>query len=332
MKPQCVISGCTRPRKHRDWCGAHYQAMWKAGTLPPRKRPITYVCPPNHRHGEVLTCYNHHGCRCDDCYENRHADNDARARRVAYGRPLDSFVDAEPVREHIFELAQAGIGKVRLAELSGVSVNAIRALKGLRRGKPVAKVRKETAAAILAVTTDVKRAPRMAVDSRGAVRRLQALIARGWTGRALNDELGLLGHNLATWFAQETMTQEKVDQIAALYERLWDQSPPIQSGYMAAASRRAINRARREGWPPPLAWDDIDDPNEQPDLRAAHTPKTDVDEAVVLRVMAGERLPMTTGERREVVARLRARGWSLNEIETHTGIGKPERYVGEDAA
>ena len=26
-----------------------------------------YVCPPDHRHAEVGTCYGHHGCRCGPC-------------------------------------------------------------------------------------------------------------------------------------------------------------------------------------------------------------------------------------------------------------------------
>ena len=26
-----------------------------------------FVCPPDHKHGETLTCYGKHKCRCGDC-------------------------------------------------------------------------------------------------------------------------------------------------------------------------------------------------------------------------------------------------------------------------
>lgn len=45
-----------------------------------------------------------------------------------------------------------------------------------------------------------------------------------------------------------------------------------------------------------------------------------VDHAIVERVINGEELSLTCGERREVVRRLHAQGLSERQIQTHTGI------------
>lgn len=163
------------------------------------------------------------------------------------------------------------------------------------------------------------------ISKLGAVRRIQALMAIGWPRRELAREAGYQGDAFALLLngKRTHITIATHQRVVDLFERLSMTPGPSSSTRI---------RATKKGWPPPLAWDDPDDPGETPDLVPTHRPKTDVDEAVVLRVMAGERLPMTRAERVEVVARLRARGWSLNEIEMRTGIGKPERYVGEVAA
>ena len=44
------------------------------------------VCPPDHRHGEVTTCYFTHGCRCDGCSASMTRRQAARyAEKVATG-------------------------------------------------------------------------------------------------------------------------------------------------------------------------------------------------------------------------------------------------------
>jgi hypothetical protein len=54
--------------------------------------------------------------------------------------------------------------------------------------------------------------------------------------------------------------------IAGAYERLWDAQPSRRTEAEREAADAALQRARRMGWAPPMAWDDdlIDDPVGRP--------------------------------------------------------------------
>jgi DNA-binding CsgD family transcriptional regulator len=113
-------------------------------------------------------------------------------------------------------------------------------------------VRPETAAKLLAVTPgDAALQPTL-----GTSRRLQALVAIGYTQTALAQRIGWTPSNFTTLiharhpYVHHT-TATAVDE---LYQEL--------SGTPGGNSRaQAI--ARRHGWMPPLAWDDIDNPDER---------------------------------------------------------------------
>ena len=45
---------------------------------------------------------------------------------------------------------------------------------------------------------------------------------------------------------------------------MWNITPKTPDRYAATAVTRTRNRARAQGWHPPMAWDNIDDPNETP--------------------------------------------------------------------
>jgi hypothetical protein len=95
----------------------------------------------------------------------------------------------------------------------------------------------------------------------GTLRRLQALHRIGWPIRhvmlaaGVEPEVGkraLRGEHMA--FKAHTM-----HAVADVYDRLSMSLPTPSAGVT-----RAVRRAERMGWPPPLSWDDIDDPDEQP--------------------------------------------------------------------
>lgn len=163
-----------------------------------------------------------------------------------------------------------------------------------------------------------------AVPVLGPQRRVMALMALGWTTQDIANAAGM-SHRAkvsqilhgqkgrpARWITRTTEAK-----ITAAYELLSMRIPPHTR---ARARTRTI--ATRRGYHPPLAWDDIDDPNEQP---AATTPVDEdlVDEAVVLRILAGEwRLTATHAERVEVCRRWTG-AW--NDLARLTGW-KVERY------
>lgn len=205
------------------------------------------------------------GCRCEECRQANRDEESRRSRMMAYGR-WQPFVDAGPAREHLRALAAAGIGWKRAAELAGVSNGAVtKILYGTPGGQPSRRVRPETEAAILAVRpSPAVMAATARTDATGTRRRLQALAACGWPPGRLAGLLGVSPGNLSTLMRRERVTAATALAVAALFGELWDVPPPEGTPQERAAASRARRRAMRQGWVPPLAWDDIDDPDAVP--------------------------------------------------------------------
>jgi hypothetical protein len=160
------------------------------------------------------------------------------------------------------------------------------------------------------------------VSAVGIRRRLHALMALGYTGPQVAEASGL---SIATMRSIDYHGSQKVhaitaEKVIAVYERLSMTRPEGQY------ANRARVMARRRGWLPPLAWDDIDDPTERPSIagdRWGSSPD-DVDPVVVARILSGDfTLRATRAEKEAVVA-----AWegSHNELARRTGW-KVERYV-----
>jgi hypothetical protein len=103
------------------------------------------------------------------------------------------------------------------------------------------------------------------VPAIGTQRRLQALAAMGYTWRALDRHLNV-GNMCEKWVNEQRgyVYATTANRVAAMYERLSMTFPPETNQYERMAASRARSLARRKGWPPPLAWDDIDDPAARP--------------------------------------------------------------------
>jgi hypothetical protein len=199
---------------------------------------------------------------CRNCYQLR------RVRDTAYGRWESTHVDPVPVQQRIAELKSFGLGYRRVAELAGLPIRTVRELDGRR---PRAFVTKVTADAILAVQLP-QTAAELAADgafipATGSTRRLQALTTAGYTGRQLCAEIRGNQTSLKRLVSgrQTVITAAKARDIAAAFTRLQMTPGP---------STRARLRGQRNGWPPPLAWDEdtIDDPAAQPDTGQTRKP------------------------------------------------------------
>lgn len=236
--------------------------------------------------------------------------------RHEYESGLRRRTPNEPVAAHIKLLEDAGMTPSAVCAIAGIGRSTYYAIRNRR--KPTCHVR--IAAAIIAVTADSYRPEPALVPSIGARRRIQALLALGWTHDELTARCGI---NTALKLSQRShhLLRRVHLQIKALYDEL-SMTPGTSSQTRA--------RAHRSGYAPPLAWDDdtIDDPNARPkgigktDRRYRHL----VDEAAVIRAVRGDRtVALSTAERREVVRRLRADGWRDVRIEAHTGI-RADRY------
>lgn len=162
----------------------------------------------------------------------------------------------------------------------------------------------------------------LSVPPLGTHRRIQALVALGWPLAEISRRAGYDRSHvplmLTRWGPLQARTAER---IAALYDTLSMQVPEERTGPQRTAATRARNMARRNGWPPPLAWDDID--RDPAPVVCEHGP--DVDPVVVLRLLNGSKVPANHQERREVVRRWAETGRSLSDLARLTGW-KPERY------
>lgn len=251
-------------------------------------------------------------CRCAPCKAANTTYENHRARMIAYGR-WQPYVDAEPIRRHVRGLMSYGIGWQRIARLSGVPNGSLsKLLYGGPGSRPPSKgVRSETALKLLAIepSPDLLGAT-VSVDSTGTRRRLQALVAAGWSQSKLAGRLGMLQTNFSRMVAAPAVYADTARKVAALYDELWDQQPPEDGHRDKVAASRARNMAASRGWPPPLAWDDdtIDDPTARPDLGAKVSRREalaeNAEELIVGQgytlEQAAERLGVTAGYLKEI--------------------------------
>jgi transcriptional regulator with XRE-family HTH domain len=220
-----------------------------------------YVCGPD------VHDQSGRGCRCTPCTQANRQAEDHRIRMKLYGQ-WQPYVDASPAREHLQALAAAGVGWKRAAELAGVATGAVSKLLygGPGERPPSRGIRAETEQKLLAVSPAPESLSAGArTDAAGTRRRVQALVAAGYSQAILAERLGVQRSNfrLATC---DQVTAGTARAVRELYDELWD-APPDESNHRAKISAsRARNYARDRDWALPLAWDDdaIDDPAAKP--------------------------------------------------------------------
>lgn len=133
--------------------------------------------------------------------------------------------------------------------------------------------------------------PSRSAPSIGTARRLQALAVMGWTTSELAPRLGTHEDMVHQWRGRVggRVWLATAERVAAVYDDLSMTRGP---------SARLHAHALRQGWVPPLAWDDdtIDNPDAEPApcISLAH-PRLDTDE-VEFTARQGETYE-TAGER-----------------------------------
>lgn len=218
-----------------------------------------------HRHGQYTT-YVRHACRCTPCREANNDLSRQRTRSKAYGR--FAFVDAEPVRQHVQRLMAQGMGHSRVADAAGVHRSTMTYLLygsgGAEHRPPRKQIRRDTAEKLLAVGLDL--APGAKVPATGARRRVEALMWNGWSASLLARRLGVTPTNFFYLRGRVSITRATHEAVVALFEELWDESPPCSTHREKISVARTMRTARERGFAPPAAWDDdtIDAPSARP--------------------------------------------------------------------
>lgn len=258
------------------------------------------LAPTDPRHGTVAGRV----AKCG-CFPCRAAISRWRANRVHHIRQgtWHPWADTEPVRDHLKELSDYGIGweqVVNLTRLPAATISRILYPAGER--PPLRRIRKTTADRILAVEPCLANMAASAlVDGTGTTRRLQALTALGWPMSTVGDMLPVHPHTarLQARFGGQC-TAQFARAVIVLYGRICMTLPPD-----TMATRRARSMARQWGWVPPLAWDDedIDDPAVEPRVDAPE--QEYVDDVALGQVERGVRrwAALTELEQRALVRR-----------------------------
>lgn len=251
---------------------AHARGLARDAAVDRTPRPCLHK-RARHQHGTYVT-YTLDQCRCVPCAAAASAYNDDLAHRNAYGR--SNLVDAGPVRAHIAALREAGIGLKRLTVLGVASSGELTKLVyGVSRGDgthrpPARRVHAETARRILAVTATADSiAGGMRVDPIGTFRRLQALIALGWSVQRLADDHGLDRQPLDAALAGVPVHAHTARAVRAVFETIGDAHPPETNQRERIAASRSRRRAATHHWAIPAMWDpeDLDDPYAEPPTR-----------------------------------------------------------------
>jgi hypothetical protein len=185
-----------------------------------------------------------------------------------------------------------GMGLKRIVKVSGVSQGVMwKLIYGKTRPDgtrtPSQRIRKETAERILTVEVDL--ADGACIDNTGMRRRLQALVAIGYSQSRLAQRLGIEPSNFtAVMHSNEGTTVGRARAVRVLYDELSMTPYYGTTWHEKSSAGRARNLAAQHGWHPPLAWDDdtIDDPAATPD-RGEHS-KRDVLEDYAWLIEAGE--------------------------------------------
>ncbi|ORA23419.1 helix-turn-helix domain-containing protein [Mycobacterium aquaticum] len=190
---------------------------------------------------------------CPNCYES------AR-QRIGFE---SKYVDAEPARQHVNALVEAGVSRRHICRIAGLHRGDLATLmngRGKRGLAPSRQIFRDKADRILAIPLPAAALHRLVspgqfVPAVGTLRRLRALVAIGYTQADLSRRIGILPTNGSRLFSGKhtVVTAATALRVETLFN---------ETQLIPGPSERARRRAADLGWPPPLAWDEdtIDDP------------------------------------------------------------------------
>lgn len=231
-----------------------------------------------------------YGCRCKPCTKAAsRADAERKLARLS-GNPRQ--IPAGPAARHAQALLDRGLTLAQVGRESGLQPSTIRRL--VHGQKTILAV---NANKILAVPLNV-RVSAGEVSAVGATRRIRALYALGHLNWVIAQEAGISRDAVSALSSGlwATLNVAADDGVRAAYDRL-----SMKTG----TSWKTRRLAEREGWVPPLAWDDdtIDDPTAVPQTDAPAPAPTD-DGNAAARWLMGESVILSRAERNEVLQHL----------------------------
>jgi hypothetical protein len=203
------------------------------------------------------------GCRCDDCRAGERRRRRTSNYLCATGRRTNR--EPQAASRHVHALRRAGMNDGQILAAAGICPDVLYRL--LRGGRISASNERKILAVPVAAPARVDRPGRYLVDGTGTRRRLRALTVAGWTSTAIGDRLGVTREfvNELTNREQGGVHARTAGRVREMYLQIWDQRPE-DHGVLPWVAQRLRRSAAARGWHPAAAWDDIDDPQDQPQL------------------------------------------------------------------
>lgn len=194
-------------------------------------------------------------CSCRPCRVAENRYNKRRRYLTATGQSLS--MNAAPVTQHLRQLFGSGAGWEQTSTAAECSKSTLSKLLHGRQSL----VRRALGERILSIELADVTHTRISVPATGSIRKVRALMAIGHSCALIRQESGLdrtvvcllvNGHT-------ESIYAATAEKVSTAYRLLSERQ---------GTSVRNRNRAAREHWAPPAAWDDdkIDDPQAKPDF------------------------------------------------------------------
>lgn len=166
---------------------------------------------------------------------------------------LNSRVPSAPVTRHLQECVALGASTVQIARDLGVAETVVyRHLHGQRPTMPA-----KTAKTLMRATAQM-RADNAAVPAWPTGRRLRSLRAAGWTTKELADALESHRSQISKVCAGEH------PMVRLIFARRVEE---FFAGHLEVIRPPSV-AAKKAGWPLPIEWQNIDDPDEDPTAQA----------------------------------------------------------------
>jgi hypothetical protein len=108
------------------------------------------------------------------------------------------------------------------------------------------------------------------VPAIGSIRRIRALNRLGWSRRVIGEQAGMSEDWVSGILRHKRVAPATAAKVRAAYDVLSMRLPEPVTPMEKEVVRRSRAHAEKQGWPPPLAWDEskIDEPDGHVDYDA----------------------------------------------------------------
>jgi len=172
------------------------------------------------------------------------------------------YVPAAPIREHVKQLREFGIGHRQLAKIANVSPIVIQTLMNghsTTPGKMTTRITNGAAQRLLKIQPEHRHlADGAMIDARGSQRRIQALCVQGYSLRWQATMIGTKYPNYHRILINKKITKQMADRVDELYQRL--KFTPHRSDEPHGKKAIGITKgmAKKKKWVAAAAWINID--------------------------------------------------------------------------